>query len=223
MKSDFGRIASEVDLSVVRAWLRARTSLEKHIRSSPAGRRLWRRPEGPRRANCGRDRAARPGREWPGACRLAALHQVGNYLRYTGRDASSFGKAARDPKQTRFDSKEKVAAAEPLQRDYLHWQICIDVQSPSFRKRSYFFNRLAWMRGRVYESDRIITETDNQFINHVLHSAAVWPNNADQYNSVLDALFNKGRKLRRLPRWCVEHYSLCILHRNRPLVIARGS
>lgn len=36
----------------------------------------------------------------PGGCRLAALHQVGNYLRYKGRDASSFGKAARDPLQT---------------------------------------------------------------------------------------------------------------------------
>ncbi len=36
----------------------------------------------------------------PGGCQLAALHQVGNYLRYTGRDASSFGKAARDPKPT---------------------------------------------------------------------------------------------------------------------------
>lgn len=36
----------------------------------------------------------------PGGCRLAALHQVGNYRRYTGRDASSFGKAARDPERT---------------------------------------------------------------------------------------------------------------------------
>jgi hypothetical protein len=89
-----------------------------------------------------------------------------------------------------------VVATEPLERDYLYWQSWIDVQSPSFRKRSHFFNRRAWMRSRVYESAWIITDTDNQLVNSILHSAAVWPNNADQYNSVLDALFNEGRKLR---------------------------
>jgi hypothetical protein len=101
-----------------------------------------------------------------------------------------------DPKRTCINSNEKVAAAQPLQRDCLYWQSCIDVQSPSFRKRSHFFNRLAWMRSRVYKSAWIITETDNQFINNVLHPAAVWPDNANQYNSVLDALFNEGLELR---------------------------
>lgn len=43
---------------------------------------------------------ARPGRERLGASRVAALHQVGNYLRHKGCDASSFGKAARDPKRS---------------------------------------------------------------------------------------------------------------------------
>ncbi|WP_407154801.1 hypothetical protein [Bradyrhizobium sp. STM 3557] len=101
-----------------------------------------------------------------------------------------------DPKQTCIDSIEMVAATEPLQRDYLYRQSCIDVHSPSFRKRSHFVNRRAWMRSRVYESARIITDTDNQLINNILHSAAVWSSNADQYNSALDAVFNEGRKFR---------------------------
>ncbi len=34
-------------------------------------------------------------------CRNVVLQQVGSYVGYTGRDANSFGKAARDPKQNR--------------------------------------------------------------------------------------------------------------------------
>jgi hypothetical protein len=33
-------------------------------------------------------------------CRLAALHQVGSYLGYTGRGANPFGKATRDSRRT---------------------------------------------------------------------------------------------------------------------------
>jgi hypothetical protein len=135
-----------------------------------------------------------PFRLWPNA-ELATLRLEVCFQEVSGPYVLRLSVSRFDPKQTCIDSK-KVAATEPLQRDYLHWQSCINVQRPSFRKRSHFFNRLAWMRSRVYESARIITEADDHFINNVFHSAAVWPNNADQYNSVLDALFNEGRKLR---------------------------
>lgn len=84
----------------------------------------------------------------------------------------------------------------PSKRDQLYWQSCIDVQKPSVRKTSHVFDRLVWMRSRVYESTRIIAETDNQFINNVLHSAAVGADHTNQDNLVLDALFNERLKLR---------------------------
>ena len=84
----------------------------------------------------------------------------------------------------------------PSKRDDLYWQSCIDIQNPSVRKTSHVFDRLVWMRSRVYESAGIIAATDNQLINNVLHPAAGGTDNADQDHPVLDTLFNERLKLR---------------------------
>lgn len=84
----------------------------------------------------------------------------------------------------------------PLQANHLHRQTCVNLQRPRIRKRLHFFKRLVWVRRRSYKPSLIVTQADDQLIDSILDPAAVWSNHAEQYNLVLDALFDERRKFR---------------------------